>query len=147
LNRDLNHAFGSQGYAREELRAEIASMIVGSELGIGYDPGQHASYAAGWVSILKDQPLEIFRAAADAEKIQKYLASLEQQQSLSGAIEEYERQVNGPESRKQLENENPGLVAARDAAIIRRKKQQVQRLIDQHQSQALGTGQRLQIRI
>jgi putative DNA primase/helicase len=48
LNRDLAHPYGSQGYTREELRAEIASMIVGSELGIGYDPGQHAAYAAGW---------------------------------------------------------------------------------------------------
>jgi antirestriction protein ArdC len=27
----------SEGYARKELRAEIASMIRGSELGIGYD--------------------------------------------------------------------------------------------------------------
>jgi putative DNA primase/helicase len=147
LNRDLAHPYGSQGYTREELRAEIASMIVGSELGIGYDPGQHAAYAAGWVSILKDQPLEIFRAAADAEKIQKYLYILQQKESLTDMIKEYDRVVDGPQSRKQLENENPGLVAERDAAIIRQKKEQVQRLIDQHQSQALGTGQRLQIRI
>ena len=41
LNRDLSDPFGSIGYAREELRAEIASMIIGSELEIGYDPGQH----------------------------------------------------------------------------------------------------------
>jgi antirestriction protein ArdC len=42
LNRDLAHPFGSEGYAREELRAEIASLILGSEVGLGYDPGQHA---------------------------------------------------------------------------------------------------------
>jgi hypothetical protein len=99
------------------------------------------------VSILKDQPLEIFRAAADAERIEKYLYSLQQKESLTDMIKEYDRVVDGPQSRKQLENENPGLVAERDAAIIRQKKEQVQRLIDQHQSQALGTGQRLQIRI
>jgi hypothetical protein len=33
---------GSEGYAREELRGEIASLIVGSELEIGYDPERHA---------------------------------------------------------------------------------------------------------
>ena len=35
-------------------------MIIGSELGIGYDPGQHAAYAASWIQILEDQPFEIF---------------------------------------------------------------------------------------
>jgi antirestriction protein ArdC len=33
-----------------------------------------------WIKILQDDPLEIFRAAADAEKIQEYIFSLEQQQ-------------------------------------------------------------------
>ena len=40
LARDLEHPFGSEAYAKEELRAEIASMIMGDELGIGHDPGQ-----------------------------------------------------------------------------------------------------------
>ena len=82
-------------------------MIVGSELGIGYDPGQHAAYAASWVSILKDQPLEIFRAAADAEKIQSYLFTLRQHQTLPDPISEYNASVDGPEARSKLEKENP----------------------------------------
>lgn len=80
LDRDLVHPFGSAGYAREELRAEIASMIVGDELGIGHDPGQHAAYVAHWIQALQDDPLEIFRAAADAEKIQGYVLAFEQKQ-------------------------------------------------------------------
>ena len=82
LNRDLSHPFGSAGYAREELRAEIASMILGSELGLGHDPAQHASYVASWIKILQNDPLEIFRAAADAEKIQRFVLGLEQAQEL-----------------------------------------------------------------
>ncbi|EWS66578.1 DNA primase TraC [Hydrogenophaga sp. T4] len=78
LNRDLVHPFGSEGYAKEELRAEIASMILGDELGIGRDPGQHAAYVGSWVKALEDDPLEIFRAAADAEKIQGYVLAFEQ---------------------------------------------------------------------
>ena len=45
-------------------------MIIGSELGIGYDPGQHAAYAASWIQVLESEPLAIFRAAADGEKSQ-----------------------------------------------------------------------------
>lgn len=80
LARDLVHPFGSEGYAKEELRAEIASMILGDELGIGHDPEQHAAYVGSWIKALQDDPLEIFRAAADAEKIQDYVLGLEQQQ-------------------------------------------------------------------
>lgn len=78
LNRDLVHPFGSEGYAKEELRAEIASMILGDELGIGHDPGQHAAYVGSWVKALEDDPLEIFRAAAEAEKIHGYVLAFEQ---------------------------------------------------------------------
>ncbi|WP_427927175.1 zincin-like metallopeptidase domain-containing protein, partial [Xylella fastidiosa] len=80
LDRDMLHPFGSEGYAKEELRAEIASMILGDELGIGHDLGQHAAYVGSWIRALKDDPLEIFRAAADAEKIQEYLLAFEQKQ-------------------------------------------------------------------
>lgn len=79
LNRDIAHPFGSEGYAKEELRAEISSMILGDELGIGYDPGQHLAYVASWIKVLQNDPLELFRAAADAEKIQAYVLSLEQE--------------------------------------------------------------------
>lgn len=80
LDRDLAHPFGSEGYAKEELRAEIASMILGDELGIGHDPGQHAAYVGSWIKTLQDDPLEIFRAASEAEKIQEYVLAFEQKQ-------------------------------------------------------------------
>lgn len=80
LDRDLGHPFGSEMYAKEELRAEIASMILGAELDLGYDPGQHAAYVESWIKVLKNDPLEIFRAAADAEKIQGFVLGLEQEQ-------------------------------------------------------------------
>jgi antirestriction protein ArdC/phage/plasmid primase-like uncharacterized protein len=88
LNRDISHPFGSEGYAKEELRAEIASMILGDELGIGHDPSQHAAYVGSWIKALNDDSMEIFRAAADAEKIQNYVLSFEQVQ------EQQKEQVN-----------------------------------------------------
>ncbi|MGZ8907862.1 MAG: zincin-like metallopeptidase domain-containing protein, partial [Methylobacter sp.] len=105
LNRDLSHPFGSEGYAKEELRAEIASMILGDELGIGHDPSQHAAYIGSWIKALKDDPLEIFRAAADAEKIQHYVLGIEQKQVQEHAtqqdpedLEEHRQQQNQVES-------------------------------------------------
>jgi hypothetical protein len=39
-------------------------MILGNELGIGHDPGQRAALVGTWINVLRDDPLEIFRAAA-----------------------------------------------------------------------------------
>uniref|UniRef100_UPI0035CD0389 ArdC family protein n=1 Tax=Rugamonas fusca TaxID=2758568 RepID=UPI0035CD0389 len=78
LSRDLVHPFGSEGYAKEELRAEIASMILGDAIGIGHDTKQHAAYVNSWIKVLQDDPLEIFRAAADAEKIQDFVLGLDE---------------------------------------------------------------------
>ncbi|WP_303749302.1 ArdC family protein [Stenotrophomonas pigmentata] len=73
LNRDLSGGFGSVEYAKEELRAEIASMMIGDRLGIGHDPTRHAAYVKSWIEVLKNEPKEVMRAASDAEKICTHL--------------------------------------------------------------------------
>jgi putative DNA primase/helicase len=83
LNRDLAHPFGSAGYAKEELRAEIASLMIGDRLGIGHDPGQHAAYVKSWVQVLKEDPKEILRASRDADKITGYVLALEKERAPS----------------------------------------------------------------
>lgn len=60
LGRDLMHPFGSEMYAKEELRAEIASMMLGETLGIGHDPAQHVAYIDNWIKALRSDPREIF---------------------------------------------------------------------------------------
>lgn len=87
LDRSLINRFGSEGYAREELRAEIASLLIGQEFRIGHDPGQHAAYVESWIKLLQDHPFEIHAAAADAEKICTYLKGLELKRDL-GATQE-----------------------------------------------------------
>lgn len=79
LNRPgVGSPFGSEEYAREELRAEIASLMIADRLGVGHDPSQHAAYVGGWIKALQKDPREIFRAASDAEKIATYLTALQQ---------------------------------------------------------------------
>ena len=73
LNRDLSGRFGSSAYSREELRAELSSMYVGAELGIPADIPNHVCYIQSWVKNLKEDKREIFRAAADAQKIADYI--------------------------------------------------------------------------
>lgn len=88
LNRDLTGSFGSESYAKEELRAEIASLMIGEALGLGHDPGNHVAYVKSWIKSLKEDPLEIFRAASDAEKIRSHIMALEHDLNPDQAPEE-----------------------------------------------------------
>lgn len=79
LNRDLSGRFGTPDYAKEELRAEIASMMLASEIGLPHNTQQHAAYVASWIKVLKEDPAEIIRASADAQKITDFVKNLEQE--------------------------------------------------------------------
>ena len=71
LNRPTltNHGgFGSEAYAREELRAEMGAMMVGEQLGVGHEPRHGTAYVASWIKAVKDDPREIRLAAVDAQK-------------------------------------------------------------------------------
>lgn len=76
LNRELPIR-GTQSYAKEELRTEIASWMLGDDIGVGHKSEQNTSYITSWVKILKDEPLEIMRACRDAEKIKDFVMGFE----------------------------------------------------------------------
>lgn len=67
-------------YAREELRAEIASSYTAQALGVEL-PDElltehldlHKAYIQNWLAVLKDNPDELFAAIKDADKISDYL--------------------------------------------------------------------------
>ncbi len=69
LNRPMEGKLGSFEYAKEELRAAIAAMIIGGELKLGHNFGHHAAYTAHWTKMLKEDPYEINRASNDAQRI------------------------------------------------------------------------------
>ena len=73
-------------YAKEELRAEIGSSILCTTLGVyshlysskstfeNIDPiRKHKSYIQSWIKILENDPREILKATAQADKIASYL--------------------------------------------------------------------------
>lgn len=76
LNRNLNNAFGSIEYAKEELRAEIGSSFLMQELGLSLGPEHienHKAYIQSWITILENDPNELFAAVKDADKIADYM--------------------------------------------------------------------------
>lgn len=77
LNRDLSGMFGKPAYAKEELRAELASVFMQVDYGISIEGKHfenHGAYLASWLHAVKNNMKEFFSAAADAEKISYYIA-------------------------------------------------------------------------
>lgn len=86
LNRSTltdSYRFGDQNYAKEELRAELASVFIAAEKGIPHDPESHAAYVGSWIQALKQDKNEIFRAAHDASKATDFLLGLERDTSIT----------------------------------------------------------------
>jgi antirestriction protein ArdC len=89
LNRETlnsSKSFGDENYAKEELRAELASVFLAAERGIPHDPANHAAYVGSWIKALQDDKNEIFRAAKDAHRATDFLLALEIEMSVEEAL-------------------------------------------------------------
>ena len=78
LDRDFGRKqWGDQGYAREELVAELGAAFLCADLGITPEPRpDHAAYLASWLEVLKGDKRAIFTAATHASKAAAFLAEL-----------------------------------------------------------------------
>ena len=83
LTLNASYRFGDQNYAREELRAELASVFLAAEHGIPHDPSRHAAYVGSWIKALRDDKNEIFRAAQDASRATEFLLALERDKGVA----------------------------------------------------------------
>lgn len=80
LNRDLSGGFGSDKYAEEELRAEIASMFMEQDLGVETSEKHienNSAYIQAWHDKIKEDPNVLFKAISDAEKIAQFVMAKE----------------------------------------------------------------------
>ena len=75
LDRDCGRKqWGDEGYAMEELVAEVGSAFLCADLGITtHARDDHASYIASWLAVLKNDKRAIFHAAAMAERAAGWL--------------------------------------------------------------------------
>ncbi|WP_374346578.1 ArdC family protein [Phenylobacterium sp.] len=81
LDRDFGRKrWGDEGYAREELVAELGAAFLCADLGLELEPRpDHASYIASWLEVLQNDRRFIFTAAAHAQRACDHLLSLQPQ--------------------------------------------------------------------
>jgi antirestriction protein ArdC len=79
LNRDFGRkAWGDEGYAQEELVAELASAFLCADLEITPDIREdHAAYIGNWLTALKNDARYLFQAASHAQRAVDFLHKLQ----------------------------------------------------------------------
>ena len=82
LARDLGRVrHADEGYAREELVAELGAAFLCADLGLTPEVREdHAAYIATWITVLQNDKRAIFSAAAHAQRAADYLHSLQPQE-------------------------------------------------------------------
>lgn len=72
--------WGDEGYAREELVAELGAAFLSADLDLAVEPREdHAAYIGSWLKVLKDDKRAIFQAAAHAQRAVDFLHGLQDQ--------------------------------------------------------------------
>jgi len=81
LDREFGRKrWGDEGYAMEELVAEIGSAFLSADLGITPDiRDDHAAYIGSWLKVLKNDKRAIFTASGHAQRAATYLHELQAQ--------------------------------------------------------------------
>lgn len=92
LAHDLTNAFGTHGYAREELVAEMGSAFLCASLGIA-PTVRHADYLGNWLAVLREDSRAIFRAASAASRAADYLLAFTREADEVGAQAQPERRA------------------------------------------------------
>lgn len=87
LARDMGRVkWGDEGYAREELVAELGSAFLCADLGITPEVREdHAAYIASWLQVLKNDKRFILSAAGHAQRAADYLHGLQPHEIEEGA--------------------------------------------------------------
>ena len=102
LNRKeaLGKRWGDEAYSLEELRAEITSAILAAETGVPMSQdadhiGRHASYLNSWIKVIGNDPMAIFSAAKDADRMASYMLGLAQENVAMAEHKEWVAEYDG----------------------------------------------------
>ena len=79
LDRDFGRKrWGDEGYAMEELVAELGSAFLSADLDLTPEVrDDHAAYIASWLKVLKNDKRAIFTAASHAQRAADFLNGLQ----------------------------------------------------------------------
>ena len=83
LDRDFGRKrYGDEGYAMEELVAELGSAFLAADLDLTPEVREdHAAYIGSWIKVLKDDKRAIFSAASHAQRAADFLHGLQKSTS------------------------------------------------------------------
>ncbi len=83
LARDMGRVkWGDEGYAREELVAELGAAFLSADLGITPEVREdHAAYIGSWLEVLKNDKRSVFSVAGHAQRAADYLHALQPRQA------------------------------------------------------------------
>jgi len=116
-----SYRFGDTNYAKEELRAELASVFLAAHRGIPHDPEQHAAYVNSWIGALKRDKNEIFRAAHDASTATDFILALERDKSVAE-----EELAGGPTLSAGVSGSSPAAILEQETADLRHDRERVE---------------------
>jgi antirestriction protein ArdC len=87
LDREFGRKrFGDEGYAMEELVAELGSAFLSADLELTPEVREdHAAYIASWIKVLKNDKRAIFTAASHAQRATDFLNGLQKPSSQEAA--------------------------------------------------------------
>jgi antirestriction protein ArdC len=116
-----SYRFGDANYAKEELRAELASVFLAAQRGIPHDPERHAAYVNSWIGALKRDKNEIFRAAHDASVATDFILALERDKSIGE-----EELASGPVLTSGVSGTSPAAIMEQEIEELHRDRERVE---------------------
>ncbi len=116
-----SYRFGDTNYAKEELRAELASVFLAAHRGIPHDPEQHAAYVNSWIGALKRDKNEIFRAAHDASTATDFILALERDKSVAE-----EELASGPALNAGFSGSSPAAILEQETEALLHDRERVE---------------------
>lgn len=96
----LGKRWGDEAYSMEELRAELCSAILAADTGVPMSQdashiGQHASYLNSWLKAIGNDPMAIFSAAKDADRMASYMLGLARENVAMASHNEWVAEYDG----------------------------------------------------
>jgi antirestriction protein ArdC len=87
VSRPLESEVQANSRVRDDLRANIAALMISAELNLGYEPVKDNQVKA-WAQLLKDDPKELFKAAGEAQWLSKYILGFEKAQEIKEEVKD-----------------------------------------------------------